>query len=138
MLTCGAYLIFVNRILAAQVRIGARKQAALQGIAPETRAYVASPAHPTFKVKGIVVVLHPLEIVSVANEHLAMRCVRPSAAELGNTNNRHPNETLTCMYASESLMIPSSGCFGFTNRNITSGTAAASWLRKRWYIHCMP
>lgn len=29
-----------------------------------------SRLNPTFKVKGIVVVLHPLEIVSVANEHL--------------------------------------------------------------------
>jgi toxin CcdB len=29
--------------------------------------------NPTFKVKGIVVVLHPLEIVSVANEHLGER-----------------------------------------------------------------
>jgi toxin CcdB len=29
--------------------------------------------NPTFKVKGIVVVLHPLEIVSIANEHLGER-----------------------------------------------------------------
>lgn len=29
--------------------------------------------NPTFKVKGIVVVLHPLEIVSLANEHLGDR-----------------------------------------------------------------
>lgn len=29
--------------------------------------------NPTFKVKGIIVVLHPLEIVSVANEHLGER-----------------------------------------------------------------
>lgn len=29
--------------------------------------------NPTFKIKGIVVVLHPLEIVSVANEHLGDR-----------------------------------------------------------------
>ncbi|HEY2035909.1 MAG TPA: CcdB family protein [Steroidobacteraceae bacterium] len=29
--------------------------------------------NPTFKVKGIVLVLHPLEIVSVANEHLGDR-----------------------------------------------------------------
>jgi toxin CcdB len=29
--------------------------------------------NPTFKVKGTVVVLHPLEIVSVANEHLGER-----------------------------------------------------------------
>jgi toxin CcdB len=29
--------------------------------------------NPTFKVKGIAVVLHPLEIVSVANEHLGER-----------------------------------------------------------------
>jgi toxin CcdB len=29
--------------------------------------------NPTFKVKGIVVVLHPLEIVSVANEYLGER-----------------------------------------------------------------
>jgi toxin CcdB len=26
--------------------------------------------NPTFKIKGVAVVLHPLEIVSVANEHL--------------------------------------------------------------------
>ncbi len=29
--------------------------------------------NPSFKVKGIAVVLHPLEIVSVANEHLGER-----------------------------------------------------------------
>jgi toxin CcdB len=29
--------------------------------------------NPRFKVKGIAVVLHPLEIVSVANEHLGER-----------------------------------------------------------------
>jgi toxin CcdB len=29
--------------------------------------------NPTFKVKGIAVVLHPLEIVSVAKEHLGER-----------------------------------------------------------------
>jgi toxin CcdB len=29
--------------------------------------------NPTFKIKGIAVVLHPLEIVSVANEHLGER-----------------------------------------------------------------
>ena len=29
--------------------------------------------NPTFKVKSIAVVLHPLEIVSVANEHLGER-----------------------------------------------------------------
>lgn len=29
--------------------------------------------NPTFKIKGIVVVLHPLEIVSIANEHLGER-----------------------------------------------------------------
>ena len=29
--------------------------------------------NPTFKVKGVVVVLHPLEIVSIANEHLGER-----------------------------------------------------------------
>lgn len=32
-----------------------------------------SRINPTFKIKGIVVVLHPLEIVSVANEHLGER-----------------------------------------------------------------
>lgn len=32
-----------------------------------------SRLNPTFKVKGIVVVLHPLEIVSVANENLGER-----------------------------------------------------------------
>lgn len=30
--------------------------------------------NPTFKIKGIAVVLHPMEIVSVANEHLG-ECV---------------------------------------------------------------
>ena len=29
--------------------------------------------NPSFKVKGITVVLHPLEIVSVANEHMGER-----------------------------------------------------------------
>jgi toxin CcdB len=29
--------------------------------------------NPTFKIKGISVVLHPLEIVSVANEHVGAR-----------------------------------------------------------------
>ena len=29
--------------------------------------------NPTFKIKGIAVVLHPMEIVSVANEHLGER-----------------------------------------------------------------
>lgn len=29
--------------------------------------------NPTFKIKGVTVVLHPLEIVSVANEHLGER-----------------------------------------------------------------
>ena len=29
--------------------------------------------NPTFKVKGVLVVLHPLEIVSIANEHLGER-----------------------------------------------------------------
>ncbi len=29
--------------------------------------------NPTFKIKGVAVVLHPLEIVSVANEHLGER-----------------------------------------------------------------
>lgn len=29
--------------------------------------------NPTFKVEGIVVVLHPLEMVSVANEYLGPR-----------------------------------------------------------------
>jgi len=29
--------------------------------------------NPSFKIKGIAVVLHPLEIVSVANEHLGER-----------------------------------------------------------------
>jgi toxin CcdB len=29
--------------------------------------------NPSFKIKGIAVVLHPLEIVSVANEHLGAR-----------------------------------------------------------------
>lgn len=36
---------------------------------------IADPRlNPTFKVKGVAVVLHPLEIVSVANEHLG-ECV---------------------------------------------------------------
>lgn len=29
--------------------------------------------NPTFKIKGVAVVLHPMEIVSVANEHLGER-----------------------------------------------------------------
>ena len=29
--------------------------------------------NPTFKIKGLTVVLHPLEIVSVANEHVGER-----------------------------------------------------------------
>jgi toxin CcdB len=32
-----------------------------------------SRLNPAFKIKGIIVVLHPLEIVSVANEHLGER-----------------------------------------------------------------
>ena len=32
-----------------------------------------SRLNPTFKIKGIAVVLHPLEIVSVANENLGER-----------------------------------------------------------------
>jgi toxin CcdB len=29
--------------------------------------------NPSFRIKGVAVVLHPLEIVSVANEHLGQR-----------------------------------------------------------------
>jgi len=29
--------------------------------------------NPTFRIKGVAVVLHPMEIVSVANEHLGER-----------------------------------------------------------------
>lgn len=39
----------------------------------ELREIPSPRLNPTFKIKGVAVVLHPMEIVSVANEHLGER-----------------------------------------------------------------
>jgi toxin CcdB len=60
-------------VVVAQSRLfdGYRRRVVIPLVRKAELSQIPNPRlNPAFKLKGIVVVLHPLEIVSVANEHL--------------------------------------------------------------------
>ena len=60
-------------------------------------AFIDSPLNPVFTVKGIKVVLHPLEIVSVATEQLGEKVA--SLTQEGDRITGAMDELLTCAWA---------------------------------------
>ncbi len=62
-----------------------------------TAAFIDSPLNPVFTVKGIKVVLHPLEIVSVATEQLGEKVA--SLAQEGDRITGALDELLTRAWA---------------------------------------
>jgi len=63
-------------VVIAQSRLfdGYRRRVVIPLVRKAELSQIPSPRlNPTFKVKGLAVVLHPLEIVSVAHEHLGER-----------------------------------------------------------------
>jgi toxin CcdB len=70
-------------VVVAQSRLfdGYRRRVVIPLVRKAELGKIPNPRlNPTFKVKGVAVVLHPLEIVSVANEHLG-ECVESLADE---------------------------------------------------------
>ena len=63
-------------VVVAQSRLfdGYRRRVVIPLVRKAELSQIPNPRlNPTFKVKSIAVVLHPLEVVSVANEHLGER-----------------------------------------------------------------
>jgi toxin CcdB len=63
-------------VVVAQSRLfdGYRRRVVIPLVRKAELGQIHNPRlNPTFKIKGVTVVLHPLEIVSVANEHLGER-----------------------------------------------------------------
>lgn len=70
-------------VVVAQSRLfdGYRRRVVIPLVRKAQLGRIPNPRlNPTFRVKGISVVLHPLELVSVANEHLG-ECVGSLAEE---------------------------------------------------------
>jgi len=63
-------------VVVAQFRLfdGYRRRVVIPLVRKTELSQIPNPRlNPTFKIKGLTVVLHPLEIVSVANEQLGER-----------------------------------------------------------------
>lgn len=63
-------------VVVAQSRLfdGYRRRVVIPLVRKSELRKIPNPRlNPTFKIKGVAVVLHPMEIVSVANEHLGER-----------------------------------------------------------------